>query len=417
MYILSIGHLFCATTNIVGRQMKPKVKIAFAYSTITHNTQGIMSGITEYIRDKGDWDLIIWADSSFESIEFLKERGCRGAFANIQTSMMAQQILKIKMPIIAFSTLQNLLSIPYISADPDQIAQTAYDYFKGKKFSQFAFFGISEARWSMERMESFRRCVERDGGTLHTFQSSPRPIRSESVPAAKLWIDTILQKGQQPLIDWLRQLPKPIAVLVSNDVLACHLSNVAAEAGLRIPEEIALLGVDDDQAICSLCTPPLSSIAFNFKTAGYEAARLMDDIISGKERMRGQWIRIQPAGVRERGSTDMYALEDEELIKALRYIRSHASQPLQVDDIAEQLCLSKRTLQMKFQRALGRSIHDEIIRAHFELARTLLVETNLPIETIAIRSGFHYTSNMRRAFLEITGMLPHKYRQVHRGHS
>lgn len=397
--------------------MKPKTKIAFAYSNITHNTQGIMSGITEYIRDKGDWDLIIWADSSFESLEFLKERGCRGAFAHIQTSTKAQQILTIGIPIVAFSTLQNLLSIPYISADPDPIARTAYEYFKSKKFTQFGFFGISEARWSLERMESFRRYVEQDGNILHIFQSRPRPIRTDSVPPAKLWIETILQKGQQPFVDWLRQLPKPIAILVSNDVLACHLSNVAAEAGLRIPEEIALLGVDDDQAICNLCMPPLSSIAFNFKTAGYQAAQLMDEIIHGRERMQGQWIRIQPAGVRERGSTDIYALEDEEIIKALKYIRKNASQPLQVEDIANQLCLSKRTLQMKFQKALGRSVHEEIIRAHLEVACSLLVETNLPIEAIAIRSGFHYTSNMRRAFLNLTGMLPHKYRQIHRLHS
>jgi LacI family transcriptional regulator len=397
--------------------MKPKVKVAFAYSSITHNTQGIMSGIMDYIRDKGDWNLIIWADSSLESLEFLKERGCQGAFAHIQTSTKAQQILKLKMPIIGFSTLQNLLSIPYISADPDQIAKTAYEYFKSKKYSHFGFFGINEARWSLERMESFRRCVEADGGTLHVFQSSPRPIRTDSVPVAKLWIETILQKGQQPFIDWLRGLPKPIAILVGNDILACHLSNVAAEAGLHIPEEIAPLGVDDDPAICDLCTPPLSSIAFNFKSAGYEAAQLMDDIISGRQEMRGQWIRIQPIGVRERGSTDMYALEDEELIKALRYIRTHASRPLQVDEIAGQLCISKRTLQLKFQKALGRSIHEEIIRAHFELARTLLIETNLPIETVAVRSGFHYTSNLRRTFLELTGMLPHKYRQTHRLHS
>ncbi len=397
--------------------MRPKIKIAFAYNNITHNTQGIMSGITEYIRDKGDWELIVWADSSYESLEFLKERGCQGVFANIQTSMKAQQILKLGMPIIAFSTLQNLLSLPYISADPDQIAQTAYEYFKSKKFNRFAFFGLSEARWSMERMESFRQRVEQDDSTLYTFQSSPRPIRGESVPLAKLWIKTILQKGQQPFIDWLRQLPKPIAILVSNDILACHLSTVAAEAGLRIPEEIALLGVDDNQALCTLCTPPLSSIAFNFKTAGYEAAELMDEIICGRKRMQGQWIRIHSTGVRERGSTDMYALEDEEIIKALRYIRSHATQPLQVDEIANQLCLSKRTLQMKFQKALGRSIHEEIILAHIDIARTLLIETDLPVETIAIRSGFHYTSNMRRAFLNMTGMLPHKYRQIHRGHS
>lgn len=396
--------------------MKPKVKIAFAHSNITPNTQGIMAGITEYIRDKGDWELIIWADSSPESLIFLKERGCQGAFANIQTSTKAQQILKIGMPIIAFSSIQTLFSLPFISADPDQIAQTALEYFKNKMFTRFAFFGLTQARWSLERMESFRRYVEKDGGTLHTFQSSPQPIKEDPVPLAKLWIDTILQKGQQPLIDWLRHLPKPIAILASNDILACHLSNVAAEAGLRIPEEIALLGIDDDQALCNLCTPPLSSITFNFKKAGYDAAQLMEELICNRQQLRGQWIRIQPSGVHERTSTDIYALEDEEIIKALKYIRTHANQPLQVEEIANQLCISRRALQMKFQKALGRSVHEEIIRVHLEIAKTLLIETNLSIEKIALRSGFHYTSNMRRAFLNATGMLPHKYRQTHRAH-
>jgi LacI family transcriptional regulator len=396
--------------------MRQKVKVAFAHSNISHNTQGIMAGITDYIRDKGDWDLIIWADASFESLNFLKERGCRGTFANIQTSAKAQQLQQIGMPVIAFNALQNMLSLPYISADPDQIAQVAYDYFKSKKFTHFGFFGLTEARWSIERMESFSRLVEQAGETLHTYKGGQMPIKSESVPLAKLWIDMILHKGQQPLLDWLANLPKPIAILVGNDILACHLSNVAAEAGLNIPDEIALLGIDDDQALCNLCNPPLSSIAFNFKKAGYDAARLMDDIISGRQTLRGQWIKIQTAGVKERGSTDICAVEDEDIIKALKYIRSHCGAPLQVEDIADHICISKRTLQMKFQKALGRSIHEEIIKAHVELAKALLIETNLSVETIALRSGFHYSSNMRRAFLDITGMLPHKYRQTHRAH-
>jgi LacI family transcriptional regulator len=396
--------------------MKQKIKVAFAHSNISHNTQGIMAGITEYIRDKGDWDLIIWADASFESLNFLKERGCRGAFANIQTSTKAQQLQQIGMPVIAFNALQNMLSLPYISADPDQIAQVAYDYFKSKKFTHFGFFGLTEARWSIERMESFSRCIEKDGHTLHTYKGGPLPIKSESIPLAKLWIDMILNKGQQPLLEWLTTLPKPIAILVGNDILACHLSNVAAEAGLNIPDEIALLGIDDDQALCNLCNPPLSSIAFNFKKAGYDAALLMDEIISGRQTLKGQWIKIQTAGVKERGSTDICAVDDEDIIKALKYIRSHSGTPLQVEDIADYICISKRTLQMKFQKALGRSIHEEIIKAHVEIAKSLLIETNLSIEAIALRSGFHYSSNMRRAFLDITGMLPHKYRQTHRAH-
>lgn len=396
--------------------MKQKIKVAFAHSNISPNTQGIMAGITDYIRDKGEWKLIIWADASTESLTFLKERGCQGAFANIQTSGKAQKLKEIGMPLIAFNALQSMLTLPYISADPNQIAQVAYDYFKSKKFSHFGFFGLTEARWSIERLESFACRVERDGGILHTYNGDQMPIKNEAVPLAKLWIDMILNKGQQPLIDWLIHLPKPIAILVSNDILACHLSTVAAEAGLNIPDQIALLGIDDDQTLCNLCTPPLSSIAFNFKKAGFDAARLMDDIICGRQSLQGQWIRIQTTGVKERGSTDICAVGDEDLIKALKYIRAHSGSSLQVEDIADYVCISKRTLQMKFQKILGRSIHEEIIKAHVEIAKSLLIETNLSIETVALRSGFHYSSNMRRAFMHFTGMLPHKYRQVHRAH-
>lgn len=396
--------------------MKQKAKVAFAHNNISHNTQGIMAGITEYIRDKGDWQLIIWADVSLESLEFLKERGCQGAFANIQTSTKAQQLLDLKMPLIAFNTLQNMLTLPYISADSDQVAKVAFDYFMSKKFQHFGFFGLTEARWSIERMEHFTRYVEKAGGKLHLYEGGQLPIKNESMPLAKVWIDMILHKGQQELVSWLRNLPKPIAILVSNDILACHLSNVAGEAGLSIPDEIAILGINDDQALCNLCDPPLSSIAFNLKKAGYDAARLLDEIISGKETMRGQWIRIQTASVKERGSTEIYAIEDDDIIKALKFIRQNCNKPLQVEDIADHICISKRTLQMKFQKALGASIHEEIIKAHVEVAKTLLIETNLSIENIAARSGFHYSSNMRRAFLDTTGMLPHKYRQTHRAH-
>jgi LacI family transcriptional regulator len=140
----------------------------------------------------------------------------------------------------------------------------------------------------------------------------------------------------------------------------------------------------------------------------------MDGLISGNDSLRGQRIQIQPAYVKSRGSTDIFAIDDPDVIAALTYIRKNSQKPLQVDDVAETVCVSKRSLQMKFQKNLGRSVHDEIVHAHFELDKVLLVDTNLPIDEIAVRSGFHYTTNMRRVFKETTGLLPHKYRQANR---
>jgi LacI family transcriptional regulator len=393
--------------------MKEKIKVAFAHQNISHNTQGIMAGITDFIRNKGDWQLIVWPDSSLESLNFLKQRGCKGAFVSVQTSTKAQQLLELGIPVIAVTAIQDMLDLPFITADPEQVAKMAFDYLIKKHFKQFGFFGLTEALWSQERLVHFSRCVARTGVQVHVYEGQQLSITNE-IPFAKLWTDMVLNKDQQELVDWLRRLPKPVAILASCDILACHLANVAREAGLAIPDEAAILGINDDQAICNLCDPPLSSIAFNLKKAGYDAAQLMDGLISGNDSLRGQRIQIQPAYVKSRGSTDIFAIDDPDVIAALTYIRKNSQKPLQVDDVAETVCVSKRSLQMKFQKNLGRSVHDEIVHAHFELAKVLLVDTNLPIDEIAVRSGFHYTTNMRRVFKETTGLLPHKYRQANR---
>ena len=393
--------------------MKEKIKIAFAHHNISHNTQGIMAGITDYMRNKGDWQLIVWPDSSLKSLEFLKHRGCKGAFVSVQTSIKAQQLLEIGIPVIAVTALQDMLNLPFVSADSELVAKMAFDYFTKKHFRHFGYFGLTEALWSRQRLDHFSRCVAQVEGHVHVYEGEQLSITNET-PFTKLWTDMVLNKDQQELADWLRQVPKPIAILASCDILACHLSNVAREAGLTIPDETAILGVNDDQALCNLCDPPLSSIAFNLKKAGGDAARLMDNLIAGKEMLRGQWIQIQPAYVKSRGSTDIFAIDDPDVIAALTYIRKNSQTSLQVDDVAHNVCVSKRSLQMKFQKSLGHSVHDEIVHAHFEIAKALLIDTNLPIDEIAARSGFHYTTNLRRVCKELTGMLPHIYRQTHR---
>lgn len=188
----------------------------------------------------------------------------------------------------------------------------------------------------------------------------------------------------------------------------------AREAGLSIPDEVAILGVNNDQALCNLCDPPLSSIAFDFKKAGIEAAELMSRLMARQDSPKGQWIRIQPAYVKSRRSTDIFAIEDPDVIAALAFIRDHSCHPLQVEDVAQAVCVSRRSLQLKFQKMLGCSVHDQITQAHLENAKAMLIDTDLPIDEIAVRSGFHYTTNMRRVFKERTGLLPHVYRNAHR---
>jgi LacI family transcriptional regulator len=394
--------------------MKQKIKVAVAHNYITQNVQDVMAGISEYAHNKGDWQIIIWPDNTLESLRFLKEHGCKGAFVSVQTSTKAQQILQIGMPVIALSTLQDMSRLPFISADNQKVAELAYEHLSNKKFKNYGFFGLTESKWTYERSEHFSELITRDGGILHRFNERPITTESDMVPFPKLCIDMMLTQGQEDLIQWLRNLPKPIAILASCDIVACYLSNIANEQGFTIPDEIAIMGVDNDSALCNICNPPLSSVALNLKKAGYEAATLLDQIISGHQQLQGQRVTIVPEYVKSRGSTDILAVDDPEIVMALKYIRANSNKPMQVEDIANHLCVSKRSLQLKFQKALGRAIHDEIILAHLEIAKTLLIETDLPVDAIAEKSGFSYTSNMRRAFLTHTNMLPRKFRQHHR---
>ena len=399
---------------MMGFLMKHQIKIAFAHNENGHNDRGLSAGITQYVRSTGRLQLIAWPDTSIESLAFLKKQGCRGAIISIATSAQANQLLKIGMPIIAYSTVQDMGSVPFISTDSKEVAQLAFEYLSNKQFTNYAFFGLTEARWTGERLKYFSDLVTRSGHKLHVFQGKPIHVANNLPSFAKLWIDTTLRQGQQDLIKWLEQLPKPVAILASCDILGCHLSYLVKEIGLSIPDDIAILGIDNNEALCNVCSPRLSSIALNLNKAGYDACELLDRIISGKEQLRGQKIKIQPMHVKERASTDIYAIDDPDVIKALKYIRSCSHEPMQVEDIARHVCISKRSLQMKFHQILNISIHDEIIHAHFLIARYLLLETDLSVEDIALQSGFHYSSNMRRAFQNITGMLPHKYRQIHR---
>lgn len=396
--------------------MESPTKIAFVHAEHGHNDKGIASGITEYVRNKNNWQLIAWPDPTYESLSFLKKQGCVGAIINIQFASQAESFLKVGIPIIGYSTLQNLGKTPYISTDTTQISQMAFDYFSNKQFKNYAFFGLTKARWTIERSESFSKIVSEAGHNFYSFNSKPRLITNDLTSFIQLWIDSAISSESSRLLEWLKQLPKPIAILTSCDILGCFLSTFIQETGLLVPEDIAILGIDNNESICNICTPPLSSITLNLNKAGYMATKLLDHLISGKEKLAGQQITIEPMHVIERNSTSILAINDEDVINAINYIYSHRDHPLSVTDIADYVCVSKRSLQSKFKHYLNNSIYEVMVQAHFQKARTMLLQTTLSIDEIAFQSGFGSSSKMRRAFLDIAGLLPHKYRQMNQFH-
>ena len=222
--------------------------------------------------------------------------------------------------------------------------------------------------------------------------------------AAALW-----QKSTQKTQRWLRQLVKPVAILCCEDAPARYLADVCSQIGLRVPEDVALLGVGNDDLDCTLTQPTLSSIAVPTERIGFEAAALLDRLMAGEADTPGPLL-LPPLHVITRHSTDLTAVDDEAVQAALRHIRQHSHEDLSVDQVARAIAVGRRLLERRFRSVLGRSVLEEINRVRVERAKDLLANTHLPIATVAQRSGFATTRRLDVVFARHAGLCPRAYR-------
>ena len=206
-------------------------------------------------------------------------------------------------------------------------------------------------------------------------------------------------------MQWLKPLPKPIGILTWTTNCGREVINACRKAYLLIPEQIAVLAADEDELLCELCNPPLSGIALTSERIGYEAAATLDRLMQG-HRPTENLILIEPTGVISRQSTDTLAIDDEDVARALSFIRSHATKPIQVKDVLCEVAVSRRRLERQFQEILGRTPAAEIRRMHFEHAKNLLAETDMTVPEVAEASGFGSREYLAYAFKTETGPTP-----------
>jgi LacI family transcriptional regulator len=201
--------------------------------------------------------------------------------------------------------------------------------------------------------------------------------------------------------------------MACNDVRGRQVIEAALAANLRVPDDVAVVGVDEDRLLCDMAYPPLSSVVLNLDRAGYQAAELLHGQMSGTIR-EPQRIPVEALWVMARRSTDIVAVEDRHLAAALRFIRDNFQQPITTDDVVGQLPISRRGLEIRMKRILGRSIHEEIQRSRLSWSKKLLVETELPAEKIAALSGFSSLSYMCSVFHRELDTTPAQYRRQFR---
>lgn len=379
-------------------------KIAILIESSCVHGQDLLLGIARFASFKRTWELVLMppyyvSDSKLEKMSFiwLKKENINGIIYS--SSIYPREILDLNIPcIITTYMVDSTPPWPNIITNSQNITQIAADYFLKKGFKNFAFCGFDRYQWSRERGELFQKTIQKAGYKVDIY------TRPES-KIANMW-----RNEQKVATEWLMHLPKPVAILTCNDVRGQFLAELCKITDLSIPEQVSILGIDNDEVVCGICNPPLSSVDMNTRKAGFEAAKLLDAIICGKK-ANNQKIIVEPINIVERGSTDVLAVEDAHIAAALKYIRDNAKKPIQIQDVAQHVSTSVRTLQRHFHKFLGRSIGKEIKRARVERIAQLLLETDLSIYQIASEYGFSDSTHMVRLFKSIKKITPSKYRK------
>jgi len=285
-----------------------------------------------------------------------------------------------------------------IITDSDRIGRMAAEHLLGCGLTNLAFCGFSNRPWSRARLLAFSDRPSREGSTVSCFESEERP-------GLNGWQEELTR-----LADWLGRLRKPVGVMGCNDDRAHQVIEACKLAGLRVPEEVAVIGADNDELVCDLADPPLTSVAINFERAGYDAAASLVRLMNG-ETLTQPRIDVHPTYIVERRSTNMTAVEDKQLARALQYIREHSRQPIQVDDVVRAAGVSRRVLEKRFRRVLRRSVLEEIRRVRIAEITRLLVDTDASVLYIAVNTGFTGIEHIARYFRASVGMSPSEYRR------
>lgn len=304
--------------------------------------------------------------------------------------------------VVNVSTLNEPDLCPTVCVFNRRIGELAAQHFVGAGLRHLAFFGNPRTAFAVQRLEAFRSSCEALGRDCLPF---PFPLRRGRLDWHLYW---------PCLQTWLRQLPKPVGLLASCDYEANMLAELCRELNIGVPEQIAIMGVDNDDMLCPMSRPPLSSVDPNARRVGFEAARLLKDLLDGGEPPAEPTL-IEPLGVVTRQSTEVQAIGEPMLAEALRFIREHACDPVDVGAVASEVNVSVRTLSRRFRQVLGRSPHQEILRIRLERARELLLATDLKTHEVGRLCGFSHIQNFGQFFRKLAGSSPAAWRLRNHG--
>jgi LacI family transcriptional regulator len=381
------------------------IKIILLSDFAEEYNKNLLRGITRYSKDHGPWTFCkmppyyretIGIDGILKWAKEWEADGIIGQFYNDEV----EKFTAANIPLIAQDFKERFTGIPNITGAYRETGRMGADYFLKKGFKNFAFYGFGNIVWSRERAEGFEDRIREAGFDVHYFDHKD----SRTID---LWY-----YKPSALSIWLKSLPKPIALMTCDDNQGHHITEAARNAGIRIPEEIAVLGVDNDALVCDLSDPPLSSIELDSEKSGYEAARLMERMIEEKKCYAPDII-VKPTQVVTRHSTDIFASKDKYIVSALKYIHGNLDKNLKVDQVLKEVPLSRRSLEKRFMLTTGYPVYEYIYNQRIEKFTQKLLGTDMTIFEIALDLGLSDSKNIARQFKQIKGLTPMEYRKKH----
>lgn len=361
--------------------------------------RGLLHGIARYTKLHGPWRCFRQAGGLDSALPEWKDWAVDGAIMRDVIKSRPRYLHQVPILYVQHDR-ENYFPYPCILTDSAAIGTMGAEYLLDRGFESLAYCGLAGYVWSQGRGEHFCARVAKAGFSPHLY---PIP----QVASQRTW-----EKERHRIAEWLRLIPRPVGLMCCNDDRALQVVEACAIAGLDIPDDVAVLGVDNDILICELSDSPISSIALNTEAAGYEAAALLEELMNGRTRMDGQVILVTGTHVVTRQSTDILAVKDGDVRAAIHYIREHGQYSLTVDDVVAATTVSRRVLEKKFRATLRRSIHREIRRVRVQNILRLLVGTDISIAEIASKTGFTGVEHIARYFREETGMSLREYRRT-----
>lgn len=368
--------------------------------------RGLIQGIVKYSHLNGPWTFLkppafFVAETNKTFLEEIRHFSPDGII--MREIQNAQEIINIGKPVVISPVLhKHFLGALNIVEDCLATGRMAADHLLSKGLRNFAFCGFDDMFWSRERCEGFCDRIAQRGFTVSVY-CQPKSKKD------RVW------ENEKPILrDWLLSLPKPVGLLCCIDERSEQVVEVCKAEGIHVPNEISIIGVDNDEMICDLSTPPLSSVSFNAEGIGYRAAEMLDGLMKGQISPDKENLLVSPVGVIQRQSTDITAIKDPAIREVILFIKENARKPISVNDIVHIVALPRRTLERRFLKFTGNSIYKEIQIERQKRIENLLIETNMTIAEIAFSMGFSEPYELTRFFIRQRKMSPTSFRKKYK---